>query len=116
MQNITRLSDDIVRNLARILDLRGDSADSADSADHEMKETTSSEHQDVTPVVGPSAGLVKAKRPSIRRGRSRLVCRDCRSIVTPKWRAGPHGPGTLCNVCGLLYAKRMGITDGLHDG
>ncbi|VUC23746.1 unnamed protein product [Clonostachys rosea] len=36
-----------------------------------------------------------------------LICHECRSETTPRWRKGPDGPGTLCNVCGLLYAKRM---------
>ena len=24
---------------------------------------------------------------------------------TPVWRAGPHGPKTLCNACGVRYMK-----------
>lgn len=45
---------------------------------------------------------VPAKRP-----RS-ITCRTCSTHHTPKWRNGPAGPGTLCNVCGLIYAKRRG--------
>jgi hypothetical protein len=33
-------------------------------------------------------------------------CEFCHVEETPKWREGPHGPCTLCNVCGLIYAKR----------
>jgi hypothetical protein len=33
-------------------------------------------------------------------------CEFCHVEETPKWREGPHGPRTLCNVCGLIYAKR----------
>ncbi|SPJ85754.1 uncharacterized protein FTOL_11537 [Fusarium torulosum] len=33
-------------------------------------------------------------------------CEFCHVQETPKWREGPHGPCTLCNVCGLIYAKR----------
>jgi hypothetical protein len=25
--------------------------------------------------------------------------------VTPVWRAGPQGPKTLCNACGVRYMK-----------
>lgn len=25
--------------------------------------------------------------------------------VTPVWRAGPEGPKTLCNACGVRYMK-----------
>ncbi|WZH49679.1 GATA-type domain-containing protein [Fusarium acuminatum] len=37
---------------------------------------------------------------------STLSCEFCHVEETPKWREGPHGPRTLCNVCGLIYAKR----------
>ncbi|KAG7404922.1 GATA zinc finger domain-containing protein 10 [Fusarium oxysporum f. sp. rapae] len=33
-------------------------------------------------------------------------CEFCHITETPKWRSGPLGRRTLCNVCGLLYAKR----------
>ncbi|PCD26858.1 hypothetical protein AU210_013278 [Fusarium oxysporum f. sp. radicis-cucumerinum] len=33
-------------------------------------------------------------------------CEFCHVTKTPKWRSGPSGRRTLCNVCGLLYAKR----------
>ncbi|XEV03126.1 hypothetical protein FSHL1_008413 [Fusarium sambucinum] len=33
-------------------------------------------------------------------------CTSCFTQETPKWRQGPFGSHTLCNVCGLLYAKR----------
>ncbi|KAK8035216.1 hypothetical protein PG993_010211 [Apiospora rasikravindrae] len=34
-------------------------------------------------------------------------CRHCNRTETVKWRQGPDGVRTLCNVCGLLYAKRL---------
>ncbi|RDA85766.1 hypothetical protein CP532_6317, partial [Ophiocordyceps camponoti-leonardi (nom. inval.)] len=34
------------------------------------------------------------------------ACHRCDTTDTPKWRAGPHGPRSLCNVCGLLNAKK----------
>ncbi|KAL6751810.1 hypothetical protein V8C86DRAFT_1814530 [Haematococcus lacustris] len=33
------------------------------------------------------------------------ACTACDTLTTPVWRAGPHGPSTLCNACGLRYAK-----------
>ncbi|GAA5878067.1 hypothetical protein JCM1840_001732 [Sporobolomyces johnsonii] len=36
---------------------------------------------------------------------SDLVCRDCGRTDSPEWRKGPDGPKTLCNACGLRYAK-----------
>ncbi|VEU22487.1 DEKNAAC103532 [Brettanomyces naardenensis] len=32
-------------------------------------------------------------------------CTHCRSKDTPEWRRGPEGERTLCNACGLFYAK-----------
>lgn len=34
-------------------------------------------------------------------------CTSCFTKETPKWREGPFGSHTLCNVCGLLFAKRQ---------
>lgn len=32
-------------------------------------------------------------------------CHSCNRTETPEWRRGPDGVGTLCNACGLQYAK-----------
>ncbi|KAH8662778.1 hypothetical protein BGZ61DRAFT_432345 [Ilyonectria robusta] len=32
-------------------------------------------------------------------------CHSCDRIDTPEWRRGPDGAKTLCNACGLQYAK-----------
>ncbi|KAH7109394.1 hypothetical protein B0J13DRAFT_516959 [Dactylonectria estremocensis] len=32
-------------------------------------------------------------------------CHRCNRIDTPEWRRGPDGARTLCNACGLRYAK-----------
>lgn len=34
-----------------------------------------------------------------------LACSACGTQTTPVWRAGPHGPKTLCNACGVRYMK-----------
>ncbi|EUC59116.1 GATA zinc finger protein [Rhizoctonia solani AG-3 Rhs1AP] len=34
-------------------------------------------------------------------------CASCHVTSTPEWRRGPLGPRTLCNACGLVYAKLM---------
>jgi len=31
----------------------------------------------------------------------------CGATKTPEWRRGPAGDHTLCNACGLQYAKSM---------
>ncbi|MCI35643.1 GATA transcription factor 8-like, partial [Trifolium medium] len=30
-------------------------------------------------------------------------CMHCEITKTPQWRAGPMGPKTLCNACGVRY-------------
>jgi hypothetical protein len=32
-------------------------------------------------------------------------CTSCSTLTTAQWRSGPAGPRTLCNRCGLRYAK-----------
>ncbi|KAF9551750.1 hypothetical protein EC957_004073 [Mortierella hygrophila] len=34
-------------------------------------------------------------------------CQSCHSSDTPEWRRGPDGARTLCNACGLHYAKLL---------
>ncbi|OBT49909.1 hypothetical protein VE04_09759 [Pseudogymnoascus sp. 24MN13] len=43
----------------------------------------------------------------IRRGRAAPPgrCHSCNRAETPEWRRGPDGARTLCNACGLHYAK-----------
>lgn len=53
-----------------------------------------------------AGGGVRRRRP-VPRQRNRQaqrVCSHCHSPETPQWRAGPDGPGTLCNACGIRYA------------
>ncbi|KAH7908962.1 hypothetical protein BJ138DRAFT_1156385 [Hygrophoropsis aurantiaca] len=35
------------------------------------------------------------------------TCLGCNATSTPEWRRGPLGPRTLCNACGLVYAKLL---------
>ncbi|KAI9904313.1 hypothetical protein N3K66_000842 [Trichothecium roseum] len=41
------------------------------------------------------------------RRQPRHVCQRCRATETPKWRRGPDGQRSLCNVCGLMFAKQV---------
>jgi len=36
-----------------------------------------------------------------------LQCQMCGATETPEWRRGPAGDHTLCNACGLHYAKSL---------
>jgi len=44
--------------------------------------------------------------------RVKKTCVNCAEAKTPQWRQGPDGPLTLCNACGVAYAKRD--NDGLR--
>ncbi|GAA6019604.1 hypothetical protein JCM11491_002820 [Sporobolomyces phaffii] len=50
-----------------------------------------------------SAAERKKKKPKAEEGE--FVCRDCGTVDSPEWRKGPDGPKSLCNACGLRYAK-----------
>ncbi|GAM17641.1 hypothetical protein SAMD00019534_008160 [Acytostelium subglobosum LB1] len=39
--------------------------------------------------------------------KSTLYCHHCSTKTTPEWRRGPNGPATLCNACGLAFAKKQ---------
>jgi PAS domain S-box-containing protein len=57
------------------------------------------------------------------RSADEYVCTDCGTLDSPEWRKGPNGPKTLCNACGLRWAKRekrkkrvcMPAFDGAED-
>ncbi|KAF2454606.1 hypothetical protein BDY21DRAFT_290777 [Lineolata rhizophorae] len=40
------------------------------------------------------------------KGPEEYVCTDCGTLDSPEWRKGPQGPKTLCNACGLRWAKK----------
>ncbi|CAN6675090.1 hypothetical protein TRVA0_085S00254 [Trichomonascus vanleenenianus] len=39
-------------------------------------------------------------------GETTHVCAECGAMESPEWRKGPKGPKTLCNACGLRWAKK----------
>ncbi|BDA45186.1 probable GATA transcription factor 9 at C-terminar half [Coccomyxa sp. Obi] len=63
----------------------------------------------------PSKGGEKSKRRRMVGGMLKTVghaapgqqCTQCGTQVTPVWRAGPYGPKTLCNACGVRYMKQV---------
>ncbi|KAK0753720.1 hypothetical protein B0T18DRAFT_397706 [Schizothecium vesticola] len=49
-------------------------------------------------------------------GQYRRGCIECGAAESPCWRMGPAGPLTLCNVCGLLFAKRSEVAATIGEG
>ncbi|GJE87107.1 PAS domain-containing protein [Phanerochaete sordida] len=50
----------------------------------------------------PSLPRKKSKKPLTQ---ERYCCMTCGRTDSPEWRKGPQGPKTLCNACGLRWAK-----------
>ncbi|RVX72628.1 hypothetical protein B0A52_04025 [Exophiala mesophila] len=46
------------------------------------------------------------KKPKKVKSADEFVCTDCGTLDSPEWRKGPNGPKTLCNACGLRWAKK----------
>ncbi|XP_078429402.1 GATA transcription factor 4-like [Wolffia australiana] len=67
----------------------------------------------VDPPLAQVRSRVGSKRPrldervveeeSINKGSERRRCVHCATDRTPQWRAGPKGPKTLCNACGVRF-------------
>ncbi|MCJ1339270.1 blue light receptor [Bachmanniomyces sp. S44760] len=55
------------------------------------------------PVDKESRGADKKKKLKVA---DEYVCTDCGTLDSPEWRKGPNGPKTLCNACGLRWAKK----------
>jgi len=57
---------------------------------------------------GPGQPKSKYRKRSVgRRATPPGKCHSCNIRETPEWRRGPDGARTLCNACGLHYAKLM---------
>ncbi|TVY56978.1 Cutinase gene palindrome-binding protein, partial [Lachnellula cervina] len=70
---------------------------------------------DISPALikgdaGITIAVDKEARASDKRKKIKLpdeyVCTDCGTLDSPEWRKGPSGPKTLCNACGLRWAKK----------
>lgn len=58
--------------------------------------------------MATTAGKRKSRYQSYdRTGFSGHVCTECHVEESPEWRKGPKGPKTLCNACGLRWAKKF---------
>ena len=56
------------------------------------------------------------KKPKKVKSADEYVCTDCGTLDSPEWRRGPSGPKTLCNACGLRWAKKEKKKGGPSGG
>ncbi|KAJ8658300.1 biofilm regulator 1 [Lichtheimia ornata] len=64
-------------------------------------------HQDPAlkhPSTSSSSSTTNTRRRA-KRSMAGRRCHSCHTTETPEWRRGPDGARTLCNACGLHYAK-----------
>ncbi|KAF4571267.1 hypothetical protein EYR40_007731 [Pleurotus pulmonarius] len=61
-----------------------------------------------------TAGQPKSKYRKRSRATPPGKCHSCNIRETPEWRRGPDGARTLCNACGLHYAKLMRKREKQH--
>ncbi|KAI0925648.1 hypothetical protein AcV5_008327 [Taiwanofungus camphoratus] len=69
-----------------------------------------------TSTGGGAPGQPKSKYRKRSRATPPGKCHSCNIRETPEWRRGPDGARTLCNACGLHYAKLMRKRDKGADG
>ncbi|KAL5000558.1 hypothetical protein BDV10DRAFT_183331 [Aspergillus recurvatus] len=67
-------------------------------------------YNSTTANVNPSSRieqriLVAPGHEPRKRLKAEYKCADCGTSDSPEWRKGPEGPKTLCNACGLRWAK-----------
>ncbi|KAJ1925117.1 hypothetical protein IWQ60_004758 [Tieghemiomyces parasiticus] len=71
------------------------------------------------PPTSTSSAMAAAARRKKRRTKTDAlehVCTDCGTVESPEWRKGPQGPKTLCNACGLRWAKKNKKVDPMEPG
>jgi PAS domain S-box-containing protein len=74
----------------------------------------------ITGDVGIAIPLDRDQRTGDKKKKLKMVeeyvCTDCGTLESPEWRKGPSGPKTLCNACGLRWAKREKKKSISHGG
>ncbi|KAI0326412.1 hypothetical protein GY45DRAFT_1285530 [Cubamyces sp. BRFM 1775] len=94
-----------------------------DVVSHPGEQAQSTAEQDMQIIrnkrQSSAGGAQPGQQKNKYRKRSRATppgkCHSCNIRETPEWRRGPDGARTLCNACGLHYAKLMRKRDKALD-
>ncbi|GMH45114.1 hypothetical protein BSKO_13071 [Bryopsis sp. KO-2023] len=74
-----------------------------------MAEQPPVEKGTTTPAKKKRTKIQKEKTKETRQENGNKACTSCGTHKTAQWRAGPYGPKTLCNACGVRYSRaRLG--------
>ncbi|KAB5529577.1 hypothetical protein DKX38_019658 [Salix brachista] len=77
---------------------------SSTGMDSEVREESRSDQGKVGAAAGSGGGRDSLKVVESNNGQQQpRRCAHCLAQRTPQWRAGPLGPKTLCNACGVRY-------------
>ncbi|KAI0807757.1 hypothetical protein C8Q74DRAFT_1213577 [Fomes fomentarius] len=66
--------------------------------------------------VGPDGDDDGPRKKVKKMAAEQHVCVTCGRTDSPEWRKGPMGPKTLCNACGLRWAKKARKTGDEGEG
>eukprot|EP01089_Gocevia_fonbrunei_P019192 TRINITY_DN6714_c0_g1_i1.p1 TRINITY_DN6714_c0_g1~~TRINITY_DN6714_c0_g1_i1.p1 ORF type:complete len:157 (+),score=5.60 TRINITY_DN6714_c0_g1_i1:112-582(+) len=82
-----------------------------------VKETRST-HKKIVFVYNSPDGSAGVKKRAKRKPKRRpgLRCKHCDTKESPEWRKGPLGRNTLCNACGLYYARILRESENREKG
>lgn len=75
-----------------------------------------SENLSIPPSSTTGINEPKAKKAKKLKLLDQHVCVTCGRTDSPEWRKGPQGPKTLCNACGLRWAKVNGTGSKGKEG
>ncbi|KAF4871866.1 GATA zinc finger domain-containing protein 7 [Colletotrichum siamense] len=106
LRHMAQLSHNIANDIFDIFALRNEDP----SSQHRRGADSRRHHQSQSIAPGHASVMRKGGKGDTA---ADFYCHKCHRVDTPQWRLGPDGPMTLCNVCGLVYAKRQQNLDDL---
>ncbi|KAI8203713.1 hypothetical protein K4K48_007345 [Colletotrichum sp. SAR 10_66] len=109
LRHMAQLSHNIASDIFDIFALRNENPGSQ----HRRSAESRRHHQSQSIAPGHASVMRKGGRGGKDEAVPDFYCHKCHRVDTPQWRLGPDGPMTLCNVCGLVYAKRQQNLDDL---